>query len=236
MDEAPDATAMVDTADAPSDPSTGTGPRLPSAAPTMSDIEERDRWAKIVTGSVDTVRSSAKTWQTALTAFITLVTTGVVIKGPDTAAGLPAVWRVLVTVLVSGGIVMAVLGLWLTVTAEAGTRPKSETLQDIRARYLSLTNYEVYLAGLAGRRLTRGVATAGVALVLLIAGIVVSWLAPAASQQAGFLTVTYGKVSACGVAQASPAGELILAGPDGKETTTIPLTRVTSITPTAECP
>jgi hypothetical protein len=201
MDEAPDATAMVDTADASSDPSAGTGPRLPTAAPTISDIEERDRWAKIVTGSVDTVRSSAKTWQTALTASITLVTTGVVIKGPDTAAGLPAVWRVLVTILVGGGIVAAVLGLWLTVTAEAGTRPKSETLQDIGARYLS-----------------------------------VSWLAPASSQQAGFLTVTYGKVSACGVAQASPAGELIIAGPDGKETTTIPLTRVTSVTPTAECP
>jgi hypothetical protein len=235
MDEAPDATAMVDTADAPSDPSTATGPRLPAAAPTMSDIAERDRWARIVTGSVDTVRSSAKTWQAALTAFITLVTTGVVIKGPDTAAGLPALWRVLVTVLVGGGILMAVVGLWLTVTAEAGTRPKSETLQDIRARYLSLTNYEVSLAGLAGRRLARGIAAAGVALVLLIAGIVVSWLAPA-SGPAGLLTVTYGKVSACGVAQASPAGELILAGRDGQETTTIPLTRVTSVTPTAECP
>jgi hypothetical protein len=35
------------------------------------------------TASAEAVRGSAKTWQTAITAFITLVTTGVIIKGRD---------------------------------------------------------------------------------------------------------------------------------------------------------
>ncbi len=212
------------------------GPRLPDAPPSRADIDERDRWAKMVAGSTDTVRTSARTWQTALTAFITLVTTAVVIKGPGTTVGLPTAWRVLVTVLFGGGMVLAILGLWQTVTAEAGTRPRNQTLQGIRAEYRTLTSYEVYLAGQAGRRLERGIAAAGIALVLLIAGIVVSWLAPLASQPDGYLTVTYEHASACGVPQASPAGELALASPDGKETVTVPLTRITSITPTAKCP
>ena len=197
----------------------------------MTDIEERDRWARMVAASPDTVRNSAKTWQAALAAFVTLVTTGVVIKGPDTTADLPTVWRVVVTFLVGGGLVLAVLGLWMTVTAEAGTHPKLQKLQDIRAEYGTLTSYEVFLAEQTGRRLARGIVAAGIALIMLIAGIVVSWLAPAASQQDSFLTVTYGRVSTCGIPQASPAGELILAGPDGKETTTIPLTRVTASRP-----
>lgn len=232
MGEPPDATAAGDVAGVPS----AAGPRLPDAPPSRASIDERDRWAKMVVGSADTVRASARTWQTALTAFITLVTTAVVIKGPGTTAGLPTAWRVLVTVLFGGGMVLAVIGLWQTVTAEAGTRPRNQTLQGIRAEYRTLTSYEVYLAGKAGRRLERGIAAAGIALVLLIAGIVVSWVAPAASQPDGYLTVTYEHASACGVPQASPAGELALASPDGKETVTVPLTQVTSITPTAKCP
>ena len=73
--------------------------RKPAQAPTKADLDERDRYAKLTAGSIETVRGSAQAWRTGLTAFITLVTTGVVIKGRDTTADLASGWRAVVTVL-----------------------------------------------------------------------------------------------------------------------------------------
>ncbi len=72
---------------------------------------------------------------------------------PETNAGLPAGWRTLIPVLIGGGLLLAVLGLWQVLAAEAGTDPKNQTLQDIRAVHGTLTSYEVYLAAKAARRL-----------------------------------------------------------------------------------
>ncbi len=80
----------------------------PAAAPTAADLDERDRYARLTAASAETVRRSAQTWRNGLTAFITLVTTGVVIKGRDTTAGLAAGWRALVSVLIVGGLLLAV--------------------------------------------------------------------------------------------------------------------------------
>lgn len=50
------------------------------------------------------VRGTAKTWETALTAFITLITAGVIIKGKDSTDDLGIAWRFpIVVVLVGGG-------------------------------------------------------------------------------------------------------------------------------------
>ena len=116
-------------------------PRLPRSAASKADLDERDRYAKLTAGSADAVRGSAQAWRTGLTAFITLVTTGVVIQGRNSTASLHVGWRAVVIALVSGGLVLAVLGLWQALAAEAGTRPRNETLQDIRAAYGSLTSY-----------------------------------------------------------------------------------------------
>ncbi|MDQ3152790.1 MAG: plasmid pRiA4b ORF-3 family protein [Actinomycetota bacterium] len=72
--------------------------------------------------SLPAVRASAEAWRSGLTAFLTLVTTEVIIKGRDTTAGLPTSWRVLVTVLIGGGLALAVAGLWRVLAAQAGTR------------------------------------------------------------------------------------------------------------------
>lgn len=126
---------------------------------------------------METVRGSAKTWRTGLTAFITLVTTGVVIRGRDTTVGLAWGWRALVTVLVGGGLLLAVVGLWHALAAEAGTDPKKQTLQEIRARYGTLTAYQVHLADVAARRLQWGQRAVAAAVVFLLAGIAVTWWA-----------------------------------------------------------
>jgi hypothetical protein len=179
--------------------------RKPAQAPSKSDLDERDRYAKLTAGSMDTVRGSAQTWRTGLTAFITLVTTGVIIKGPATTAGLPSAWRALVTVLIGGGLLLATAGLWQALAAEAGTGPKLRTLQDIRAAHGTLATYEVYLAAQAARRLQLGRLAVAAAVVFLLAGIAVTWWAPAAAPSPlACIAVTGGHAATCGILQ--PAG------------------------------
>jgi hypothetical protein len=63
--------------------------RKPAAPPSKADLAERDRYAKRTAESLDGVRASAQTWRTGLTAFITLVTTGVW-SSPDVPP--PPIW------------------------------------------------------------------------------------------------------------------------------------------------
>ena len=126
--------------------------RRPTAPPSPRSLAERDRWATLAGSSLHRVRGAAQTWRTGLTAFLTLVTTGIVIKGRDTTADLATSWRTAVTVLIGGGLLLAVIGLWQALAAEAGTHPRPATLQAVRAQHDTLTAYEVHLAAQASCR------------------------------------------------------------------------------------
>jgi hypothetical protein len=211
--------------------------RLPQRAPSKADLDERDRYARLAAGSADTVRASAQAWRTGLTAFITLVTTGVVIKGRDSTSGLPVSWRVAVIVLVGGGLLLAVLGLWQALAAEAGTRPQKQTLQDIRAAYGTLTTYQVHLADSAAGRLRWGIRAATAAITLLIAGIAATWVAPGpASSPAAYLRAVHGNAVTCGTLQSAAGSQLRLAVASGTITAIIPFSQITSLTLTTTCP
>ena len=211
--------------------------RKPAQAPSKADLDERDRFAKLTAGSVDTVRSSAQAWRTGLAAFITLVTTGVIIKGPSSIAGIAISWRVAVTVLIGGGLLLAVVGLWLALAAEAGTDPKKQTLQDIRAAYGTLTGYEVYLAAKSADRLQWGRRVVAAAVLLLLAGIGVTWWAPAAAPSVpDYIAVTQGHVITCGTLQKAQAGKLVLSVDGNHNQVVIPFGQITSLTPATVCP
>jgi hypothetical protein len=187
-------------------------------------------------GSAEAVRSSAKIWQAALTAFISLITAGVIIRGRDSTTDLTAAWRTAIVVLVGGGLVLAVLGLWQTVAAEAGTHPETKTLQEIRDAHGTLEAYQVYLAVRAARRLRWGIRSAAGAMTLLIAGVVATWVAPAAPHQATYLTVTHGRSVTCGIPVTAHAGEIRLAVPGQSVPVTIQIGRVTAVAFTKTCP
>ena len=211
--------------------------RKPGSAPTKTDLDERDRYARLTAGSLDTVRGSAQTWRTGLTAFITLVITGVVIKGRDTTAGLTTGWRILISILIGGGLLLAVLGLWLALAAEAGTDPKKQTLQDIRAVHGTLTAYKVYLAAKAARRLQWGRRTVVGAVTLLLAGIAATWWAPAAaSSPLAYVTVAHGPAVTCGTLQSAGVGQLRLTVHGSLSPVTIPFSQIASLALTTACP
>jgi hypothetical protein len=209
--------------------------RKPALAPSKTDLDERDRYAKLTTGSIDTVRHNAQTWRTGLAAFITLVTTGVIIKGPDTTAGLAAGWRAVITVMIGGGLLLAVVGLWQALAAEAGTDPKQQTLQDIREAHRSLTRYEVYLAAKSADRLQWGRRAVGGAALLLLAGIGVTWWAPTTAPLA-YITVTHGHTITCGTLQPAGSGQLRLTVNGSHNSVVIPFDQITSLALASACP
>jgi hypothetical protein len=209
--------------------------RKPAQAPSRSDLDERDRYARLTAASVDTVRGSAQAWRNGLTAFITLVTTAVVFQGRDTTAGLATGWRTAITVLIGGGLLLAVLGLWQALAAEAGTDPELQTLQDIRAAHGTLAAYEVHLAATAARRLQWGRWAVAGAITALLTGIALTWWAPATSSSA-YVSVTHGPAVTCGVPQPSGTGGLRLAIQGNADPVTIPFSQITGLAPTASCP
>ena len=209
--------------------------RTPADPPSPADLAERDRYAIMTAGSAVTVRGSARSWETALTAFITLITAGVIIKGRDSTADLTTAWRVPVVVLAGGGLLLAVVALWLTVAAEAGTHPETKTLQDIRAVHGTLDAYQAYLAARAAYRLRWGIRLAAAAMALLITGIIVTWLAPGVPTPTTYIAVTHDHLVTCGAPEPSPAGELRISVPGMSQPADIPITQITAVTLTTTC-
>jgi hypothetical protein len=209
--------------------------REPQNPPSLADLAERDQYAVVAAGSAEAVRGSAKTWETALTAFITLITAGVIIKGRDSTDGLSIAWRLPIVVLAGGGLLLAVAGLWLTVAAEAGTHPETKTLQEIRATHGTLSAYQVYLAVQAALRLRWGIRLAAAAMTMLIAGVIATLLAPGPAAQSTYVTVTHGQSITCGTPEPAPAGQIRIAVPGESEPAVIKAAQITAITLTESC-
>lgn len=153
-------------------------PRLPERGPTPADLAERERFQKLVEDSLPAVRASAGAWRNGLAAFITLVTTAVVLKGRSTASELPTGWRAAVTALVGLGLALAVTGLWQAMAAQAGSGPEYLTLEQIHDRYGSIQAFHVVTAARAARRLALARYAVAVALALISVGVVLTWWAP----------------------------------------------------------
>lgn len=209
--------------------------RKPQDPPSAADLAERDEYAAVAAGSSEAVRGSAKTWETALTAFITLITTGVIIKGRDSTDGLAIAWRVPIVILAGGGLLLAVVGLWLTVAAEAGTHPETKTLQEIRVAYGTLNTYRVYLAVQAAHRLRWGIRLAAGAMILLIAGVTATLLAPGTGDQPAFIAVTHGDSVTCGTPEPAPAGQIRIAVPGENTPVVVNTAQITAVALTPAC-
>ena len=121
----------------------------------------------------------AAAWRTGLTALITLVTTGIILKGRTDTTNLTVPWRIAVTLAIGSGLALAIVGLWHALAAEVGARTRLHTLDDIRARHASVQAYQVGQAAAAGRRLQTARILVAAALGLLLIGVLLTWWAPA---------------------------------------------------------
>jgi hypothetical protein len=211
-------------------------PRKPSSAPTQGSLDERDAFITLARQSLPEVRASAEAWRNGLTAFLTLVTTGVIIKGRDTTAGLPTWWAAMITVFIGGGLACAVAGLWRVLAAQAGTRYRLSTRQDIRRSYGTVEAYQVAIADRATDDLDTGRRLVVTALALLLFGVGLSWWAPAAAtDSSAYVRVTYHVTSACGALRSADDGQIRLIVTGNHDPITIPLSQITNLTVVSSC-
>lgn len=206
----------------------------PPPEPAVSSAE-REAFTELVAASLPAVRASAQAWRTGLITLITLITTGIVIKGPATMSALPPGWRLAVTLTIGGGLLIAVVGLWQALTAEAGSRTQLQTLADIHTKHTTVLAYQVALANKAGRRLRWARSTVGIAITLILSGIILTWWAPAASHPGRYLKVTYEHGTTCGTPEAAANGQLRLVSPTTHDAILIPLTAITDLVVTTTC-
>jgi hypothetical protein len=205
-------------------------PRPVSAA----DREAFDALAK---EALPSVRSMAAAWRTGLTALITLVTTGIILKGRTDTTSLTVPWRIGVTLAISVGLGLAIVGLWHALAAEVGARTRLHTLDDIRTRYASVQAYQVGQAAAAGRRLQTARTLVAAALGLLLIGVLLTWWAPAApASPPAYLKVTRPGGAVCGTLNSADGGILRLTVTGTYRPVAIPLTTVTNLAVTPSCP
>ncbi len=213
-------------------------PAAPAGRPRPVSPADREAFDALVKDSVSSVRSMAAAWRTGLTALITLVTTGIIITGRTATTTLAVPWRIAVTAAIGGGLALALAGLWLALAAEVGARIRLQTLDDIRAQYASVQAYLVGQAASAGRRLQTARTMVGIALGLLVTGVLLTWWAPAApaSPPAYLKVMTIHGSTVCGTLQSADGGVLRLSVAGVHEPAVIPLTTVTNMAVVASCP
>lgn len=198
---------------------------------------DQDAFDALANESLPTVRSTAAAWRTGLTALIALVTTGIILKGRTDTTDLTFPWRIAVTLAIGVGLALAILGLWHALAAEVGARTRLHTLDQIRARYASVQAYQVGQAAAAGRRLQTARTLVAAALGLLLAGVLLTWWAPAAAvKPAAYLKVTRPGGLVCGILDSADGGIVRLTVAGTHEPVAIPLTAVTNLAITPSCP
>ncbi|MFF2957008.1 hypothetical protein ACFVVU_37420 [Kitasatospora sp. NPDC057965] len=210
-------------------------PRLPQRPPSETDLAERDRFHALVHDSLPNVRASAEVWRNGLAAFITLVGAAIVVKGRTTAADLPTSWRLAVTLLIGGGLALAVTGLWHALAAQAGSRPLSVTLADIHREYGSVDAFHLATAIRSAHRLTLARRAVALALTCMFAGTALTWWAPGEAPVALRVTYGTGTGTACGTVLSTDGGMLRLTVPGQVAPAVVPLADVTSISPVSSC-
>ena len=179
----------------------------------------------------------AAAWRTGLTALITLVTTGIILKGRTDTTALTLPWRIAVTLGIGAGLALAIVGLWHTLAAEVGARTRLHTLDDIHARYASVQAYQAGQAAAAGRRLQTARTLVAAALGLLLTGVLLTWWAPAApAKPPAYMNVTRPGGTVCGILKSADGGTLRLTVAGAHEPVAIPLTTVMNLAVTPTCP
>lgn len=174
-------------------PSTPPSPLDPDAAQVEAE------WQKLSAISLPQMRASASRWRDGLAALVTIVTTGLVISGPESVGRLPGAWRWWVAGLLVGGLLVAVAGLLFALMAAAG-RPRILTREEFGRTWKTVAALEAHDAKAARTdlRWARWLAAAGI--LGIVAGTGLWVLSPtAASEPAAQLEVTTATETLCGV-------------------------------------
>lgn len=205
---------------------------LPSSGPTPADVADRDLWEEATEESLSSVQAAAEKWRTGLAAFVTIVTGGLLIEGPEAAKALSNQWRLAITLLGGGGLLLAVLGLWHALRAAAGV-PARLRYEEIVARYGSFRQFRVAAAQSAAATLATARKLVGYSLALLGLSVIAWWWTP--TKPTHLVEVTYGDSVVCGKLQSADNQRFIVKVAGASEVTTVLFEVVDNVYVVDEC-
>ena len=209
--------------------------RPPAAGPTPGEVADRDAWELRLQQSLPGVQAAAGKWRSGLAAFVALITGGLLIKGPDTASDLADGSLIALTVLVGTGLALNVAGLWLALSAEAGT-PARLNYPTIVEKYGGITQFEIVCADRAAGKLRLAKAFVGLALVVLGAAVFTWWWAPVkAEQPAATVKVDDKGTDVCGTLLSADDQSYRIQVPGTSRPTAIPFTDVRNVFVVKNC-
>lgn len=206
--------------------------RLPTSGPSLSQVADRDLWDKATDASLATVQAAAEKWRTGLAAFVTLVTSGLLIKGPEAAKDLTTEWRLAITILGGGGMLLAVLGLWQALKAAAGA-PSSLRYETIVTAYGSFKQYQIASAQTAAKTLAVARRLVGWSLILLAATVIAWWWAP--TEPSPVVKAQYGDKEVCGTLSSADDQTLSIKAKGTSKATEIPFAEIKNLYVTDKC-
>lgn len=129
------------------------------------------------------VRTRAEKWLGGITALTGLLTTAIVIQGPQSATDLPEDWRIAVGILILLALAALVVGVYNAYQSAYGDPTKLDEIpeQPISTLAQRLQRSRQKGADAAMRQLSTAVAATILAVALLATAIALTWFAPAES-------------------------------------------------------
>jgi hypothetical protein len=209
--------------------------RKPPRGPTPTEVVDAARWAELADSSLATTQAAAEKWRTGLAAFVTLVTGGLLLRGPGAAQDVPRSWLVPLTILAALGLALAVIGLWLALGAAAGS-PARANLVEVTKRYGGVRQFEIVMASAASERLTWARRCVAASLLLLGSTVLVWWWTPAKpANPPAFVQVQQGPIAICGTLLSGDGGVLRIQVSGEQKPRTIDYGKVRNIHVVVSC-
>ena len=210
-------------------------PAGPPRAPTGAELDDRDRFAAMTTGSLAAVQAAAEKWRTGTGALVTLAVAGVFAKGPGAFNEIGGRWqRWTVVVLGFLGLGCALLGFWYALRAAAGDwalHHRDKIVKDSG----SVAAFEAGQAATAASNLEKGKEMLVGALVLLLLGSFLWVVSPKASDQPVVTVTPAGGEPYCGKLESGDGQKLRVKVPGESVVRELAFDRVANVKVSAKC-
>jgi hypothetical protein len=175
-------------------------------------VEDELEIQSLAASQLERTRKAADNWRNGLAGLLALVSTIIFVKGRDTVETMSTVWKWALVLVLIASVAFAAYAARQAMKAAFGEigLVKSEEV----AAAGGWIGYQAKLAENAGGQLRSAQFRTGVALLLLIIGIVITWLAPSApASPPALLNVTLqNHASVCGELTTLSAGRIQLKG------------------------
>ncbi|WP_287001871.1 hypothetical protein [Gordonia sp. UBA7860] len=210
--------------------------RRPTQPPPADAAANLAAWDLLLDNSIERATATAEKWRAGLAGFIALITSLLIIKGPD-AQKIPAPWIYVLVIAFAAGIVLAIIGLW---KAQSASSPGLDSVDytEVIKKYGSIRTYSVAVAIGSADKITTAKRFVAGALIALGVGVVAWWLVPASEPQATEqvrVTLRSGATLCGKITETAPAAGLPLKLSGTQTTIRVPVADLLSVTSVADC-